>query len=265
MHEILRNLPGRCRVLDLGSGGGSFDADAYPNLVIARVDREAPKGTGWGNYVVADAAQLPFAAATFDALIANHSLEHIDNLAGALSEAARVLRAAAWVYVAVPDASTFCDKLYRWIYHGGGHVNAFRSAQEVRGVVASLTGCSPVAIRELRASFVYLDRGRFPARAPRRLWLVGNGNLTFIAFLSFALRTIDRWWGTRASVYGWALYFGEIPGEIETSTWTNVCVKCGVGQSAAALRVSGLVRRGWLRSYACPGCGAWNLYTRDAD
>lgn len=265
MHEILRSLPARSRVLDLGSGGGSFDADLYPNLLVVRVDRETPLGIGWGDYVVADAAQLPFPAATFDALIANHSLEHLDDLAVALQEAARVLRASAWVYVAVPDASTFCDKLFRWVYRGGGHVNSFRSAQDVSRAVATLTGRGPSAIRELRASFVYLDRARFPAGVPRRLRLLFNGNLTFVAWLSFVLRTLDRWFGTRLSVYGWALYFGEIPGEIETTTWTNVCVKCGTGQSEAALESNGRVRRNrlGLRSYDCPGCGAWNLFTRD--
>ena len=40
------------------------------------------------NFVAADAARLPFAAATFACVIANHSLEHIKNLPDALPKSA---------------------------------------------------------------------------------------------------------------------------------------------------------------------------------
>ena len=123
MHEILRNLTPGDRVLDLGSGAGSFDAGPFI-AIRADLDRPATIAT---NFVQTDAARLPFADRVFDAVISNHSLEHFDDLAGALAEIGRVLKPSGALYIAVPDASTFCDRLYRWLARGGGHVNPFTS------------------------------------------------------------------------------------------------------------------------------------------
>jgi SAM-dependent methyltransferase len=46
----------------------------------------------YGSYAVADAAALPFADASFDLVVAYMSLQDIDDLGGAVREAARVLR-----------------------------------------------------------------------------------------------------------------------------------------------------------------------------
>ena len=86
MHEILRNLPAHSRVLDLGSKNGNFHAQQYA-LSVCRLDLEAPMKQSQ-NFVAADAARLPFAAATFACVIANHSLEHIKNLPDALPKSA---------------------------------------------------------------------------------------------------------------------------------------------------------------------------------
>lgn len=88
-----------------------------------RVDAEAAPRLS----VLADAAALPFASASFDAVVANHSLEHFADLDGALGEIGRVLAPAGALYIAVPDATTFTDRLYRWLARGGGHVNRFSS------------------------------------------------------------------------------------------------------------------------------------------
>ncbi len=63
---------------------------------------------------------LPFADRTFDAVISNHSLEHFEDLAGALGEIGRVLKPSGAVHIVVPDASTFCHRGYRWLARGGG-------------------------------------------------------------------------------------------------------------------------------------------------
>jgi SAM-dependent methyltransferase len=269
MHEILRNLPMGTRVLDLGSGGGSFAAEHCPHAVIIRLDPERPPAGAPPGFVQADAADLPFRGGSFDAVIANHSLEHMEQLERALGEVGRVVRRGASLYVAVPDATTFSDKLYRWIcrwiYHGGGHINPFDSPAELSRRIARLTGLQPVAVKVLHASFIFLHHSKFHPRPPRRLWLFGNGNARFIAILSYALRSLDRLLGTRASIYGWSLHFGTPPPELDTSGWTNVCVHCGAGHSAAWLRINHAVHRRILlvRAFDCPNCGGWNLFTND--
>ena len=139
MHEILENLGPGQRVLDLGSGRGSFDTGLGPFIAI-RADLDRPRSSA-PNFAQADAARLPFADSAFDAVISNHSLEHFHDLAGSLAEIGRVLKPNGALYVAVPDASTFCDRLYRWLSRGGGHVNAFTSAEELAARIQAPPAC----------------------------------------------------------------------------------------------------------------------------
>jgi hypothetical protein len=265
MDEILRNLPADARVLDLGSLTGSFRADRCPGALVVRLDVEKPARGSPEGFVQADAARLPFPDRCFDAVIANHSLEHMEHVEDALREVGRVARTEGSLYIAVPDASTFCDWLYRWIYHGGGHINPFRSAGALSSEVTSRTGLRLAGSRPLYASFIYLNRYYFQPRPPRRLWLVGNGNRACIMLLSYAARRIDRLLGTRLSAYGWALYFGNLAEPVESARWSNVCVGCGSGFPAAWLLAANLVRRRFVvfRSYACPACNAGNFFTLD--
>jgi ribosomal protein L40E len=265
MHEILRNLPDRACVLDLGSRNGSFGPECCPGAVIVRLDMESASLHWNGGFVQADAASLPFRGRTFEAVVANHSLEHMADLTSVLDEIGRVIRRGGRLYVAVPDASTLTDKLYRWVYHGGGHVNPFRSAGQLTLQISHATSLPLAATRALYSSFGFLERRNFHPRPPRRLWLLGNGNPRFIAVMSYAARLLDRWLRTRTSLYGWAFYFGDIPETIETTAWTNVCVNCGAGHSEAALTCNKLIRRVFMavKAYNCPNCGSWNLFTKD--
>jgi SAM-dependent methyltransferase len=169
MYEILRTLPQNAHVLDLGSRSGSFGLDGCPSAVVVRLDTELSTIPGSGCFVQADAAYLPFRDASFDTVIANHVLEHVDDLPRVLQEIGRVVRPCGSLYVAVPDASTFTDHLYRWIYHGGGHINAFRSAEELTNQIARITSLAPVATRTLASSFGFLEKSHFHPRPPRRL------------------------------------------------------------------------------------------------
>jgi len=237
--------------------------ECCPDVQVARLDRLFT--TTGANFVQADAARIPFADATFNAVIANHCLEHMDDADAVLREIGRVLRRDGALYVAVPDGSSLTDRLYRWIYHGGEHVNLFRSAEELAARISAATGLELVATRVLHSSLFFLNGAIFKPRPPRRLWLFAKGNPRAIALLTYALRRADRLLGSRLSVYGWALYFGNVREPVETKAWTNVCVNCGVGRSAEVLRSNGLLK-GWLffhRFYICPTCRAWNLFTPD--
>src|SRR5689334_15172904 len=131
MHEIFRSMPPGGRVLDLGCARGSFRAEECPGTVI-RSDLELRAETPLGGLVCCcDAQSLPFASESFDAVILNHSLEHITDPKAVLSEIRRVMRRPGYLYVAVPDASPLTDRLYRWIARGGGHVNFFSDEHSV--------------------------------------------------------------------------------------------------------------------------------------
>lgn len=266
MHEILRNLEDGALVLDLGSGAtGSISRDAYPTLRIVRLDEQFHQSSGDGLFVQGDAARLAFRDNAFDAVISNHSLEHIGDLSAALGEIGRVLRENGSLYVSVPDASSLTDKTYRWLFAGGGHVNAITLPDEFAREIVAATGLTFVAWRVLHSSLIFLGRHRHDARPSRKLWLFGGGAPWFVACLTYGLRQCDRVLRTRWSVYGWAVYFGDIREEIDTVAWTNVCVSCGAGQSANSLTSNGEVRRVLLviRYYRCGACGQWNLFTED--
>jgi SAM-dependent methyltransferase len=258
VHEILAALPPCARVLDLGARSGSFDPALCPGALVVRLDLDLPPAGG-ASAVQADAAALPFRDRTFDAIIANHSLEHMTQLQPVLSEIGRVARLTGSLYVAVPDSSTVSDRLYRWVYHGGGHVNPFDSPARLAAEIARHVPLRLAGQRVLHTSFGFLERRHFQPRPPRRMWLLLNGNETAVALLGYAARILDRVFGTRLSVYGWAFLYGR-SGPAGQTAWTNVCVRCGSAQPDDALNPRTVI---WpVKGYDCPRCGTWNFFTR---
>lgn len=254
-------------MLDLGCGGGSFGSADSPFVVI-RVDLE-PGASRPANLAQADAAKLPFGAASFDAIISNHSLEHFDNADGALEEVGRVLKPSGSLYIAVPDASTITDKIYRWVARGGGHVNPFVSDQELVARIERITGFRHAGTRTLCTSLVFLNRMNLATKPlkrwrQKRLLMVGGGSEFSLWMLNYLWRMCDRFFGTRLSVYGWAFYFGALHEPFDGHVWTNVCIRCGSGASSHWLLREKKVRRRWLiTGYRCPACGTRNLFTDD--
>ena len=88
--------PGRL-TLDMGCGEGRFPRDlAARGHAVLGVDRSptllrAAVAAGSPPVALADAARLPFVAAAFDLVVAFMSLQDIDDMRGAVAEAARVL------------------------------------------------------------------------------------------------------------------------------------------------------------------------------
>lgn len=151
---------------------------------------------------MADAASLPFADHTFAAIIANHSLEHVDRLPEVLREMGRVLTPGGCVFVAVPDASTLTDKIYRWLARGGGHVNPFLDPAALSRDIAAATGAAFAAQRTLYTGLSFLNRVNFRSRPALRMALFFGGREGFLRLFTLALRSLDQQFGTRFSVYG---------------------------------------------------------------
>ena len=263
MHEILRRLPPEARVLDLGCARGSFRAGDTQAAVV-RCDLDPRAGGGHDRFVCADARHLPFAPRTFDAAILHHSLEHFPDPANVLAEVGRLIRPGGYLWVAVPDASTVTDRLYRWLGRGGGHVNRFCDAGALAAMVERQTGLAHIGTRLLYTSLSFVNRRNIPGRPPRRLYLVGGGAEWTVRWATFLMRMLDRLLGTRLSIYGWACCFGP-PLDFDTQAWSNVCVRCGSGSDASRLLAAGAARRTWfgIRRYRCPVCDAANYFSCD--
>jgi SAM-dependent methyltransferase len=106
-------IPDNARVLELGCGTGVLwrgSAQVGPGWRVILSDmsdgmlREArsnlaSKGNSF-TYLQADAQALPFRDASFDAVIANHMLYHVPDIARALGEVGRVLKPAGFCYAA---------------------------------------------------------------------------------------------------------------------------------------------------------------------
>jgi SAM-dependent methyltransferase len=111
--------PGR-RTLDLGCGEGRVARDlAALGHVVTGIDASsalvaaAREAHPDGEYVVGDAASLPFAEASFDLVVAYNSLMDVDDVQGAAGEAARVLepggRFCIGIVHPVNSAGSFAD------------------------------------------------------------------------------------------------------------------------------------------------------------
>jgi len=258
--RILRSLKPGARVLDLGCRSGSFDPALYA-VTTFRVDIEFPVLAPEANSVQADAARLPFADAAFEAVICNHGLEHFPELDSALREIGRVLAPGGALFLTVPDAGTLTDRCYRFLAGGGGHVNRFRSAGEVIGIVTRGTGLEFRGRRTLFTSLSFLHpANRGEKRNRRFLVLLGAGERA-LRVATRLFRAVDRRLGTRTAIYGWAFYFGFLPENAPLAPWSNVCVRCGAGHPSRQLLP---LVRGLFREYRCPVCNTRNYYTEDA-
>jgi len=95
--------PGAHRLLDLGAGGGLLteDLDRAGHSVVALDPSLLSIGAGRNHGATSGAAvqyvggrgeQLPFADASFDAMVCMEVLEHVDSAPAVVAEASRVLR-----------------------------------------------------------------------------------------------------------------------------------------------------------------------------
>ena len=267
MDKWLAKLGKERRVLDLGSGAGSFDYSRYQcSIVAADTDfnslSRVPKIRTSIHAVDAESHRLPFRNGAFSLILCNNSMEHFPEPRVALAEIGRVLESDGMLIITVPNGYGFDDNLYRYLLEGGGHVNRFRF-DEIVGSVEELTGARLVNWRELYSSYVYLrkplpevlphlrDRFRKLARYPA--WVFHTVQFS----LNVVMRFVSRIVGPEYATYGWAFFFrrGQEP-LTRTPGRVNVCMRCGAGSRAAELKPFRLARF----FYRCPSCKELNPY-----
>lgn len=162
----LARLHSQARVLEVGCGGGELLRRLTPRVRLAVGVDLSPAGlllagaTGGVRVVWARAESLPFAAGSFDAVVAQHLVEHLESPDQALQEWHRALRPGGILVLVTPNAA-YPDPSH---FHDPGHVHLFtasalRSALERNGF----------RVRHLSTLFPYLGRGRLARAAAIRL------------------------------------------------------------------------------------------------
>jgi hypothetical protein len=267
MDNIVRLLGPAEIACDIGCGRGSFDYSAYRCRILGidvDLDRRALYFDGDRvAYVRAHSHAIPLPEASVDAVICNHSLEHIPNYEKTLEEIGRILKTNGFLWIAVPNGFGFDDRVYRLLYAGGGHVNRF-TFETIRRSVESITGLRLLEWNTLLTSFTYCRRP--PENVwpylPRRLKLLHNSRILVGAaplILNAATRLIDKSLRTGFSIYGWGFVFGPA-GSVAPPlpSYFNVCSACGSGHRWDALRPKSYTA--WhIKFYKCPHCEQTNL------
>jgi len=265
IHDWIEALGPAERVLDVGSGAGSFPGAAFTCRMFALDEDPAAFAGGGGWRAVGRADRIPFRDASFDLLVCHHALEHLENLDESLREMARVLNPGGRCYFAFPNGYGLCDAVYRWVFEGGGHVQRFRREEIVRELEQRL-GVRLVRWQKLYSSFVYLRRlmellADPPPDLQKRLLAIARWPRWTIAAAQWVLyvgtRTLDRGFGRDLAVYGWAFYFARGATEAtatEQPGFVNVCPYCGAGQEARP------AERRWGVACRCGNCRRWYPY-----
>jgi SAM-dependent methyltransferase len=105
-------------VLDAGCGPGSWPYAERPDLVLTGFDIKFPPGPPDPSTGVrvfrADLARLPLRDALFDLTVCHYVLEHVSELEACCDELARVTKPGGTLYLSVPRAAAFDDRLYRF-------------------------------------------------------------------------------------------------------------------------------------------------------
>jgi SAM-dependent methyltransferase len=267
MDEWLSKLNANQRVLDLGSGSGSFDYSHYVCSIVAvdndfnsltRVLKTIPSVST----VKSESHHLPFKDRTFSLVVCNSSLEHFPQINDTLAEIGRILTVDGALVITVPNGYGFDDNLYRFLLEGGGHVNRFKFDQVV-DLVRELVNIRLVQWHGLYSSYIYLKKPspnvlpyllpRFRRLARLPAWVFQATQFTIYVLIRLIAGLTDQ----EIALYGWALYFRRSNESLKRlSGWINVCMHCGAGHPAASLTNARRART----FYRCPSCKKLNPY-----
>ncbi|HVQ24526.1 MAG TPA: class I SAM-dependent methyltransferase, partial [Planctomycetota bacterium] len=115
LREVIAAMPQGARVLDAGCGPGSWPHPLRPDLDITAFDIKFPPGPPRRGRLVhvfrGDLARLPLRSDLFDLTVCHYVLEHVTELAACCDELVRVTKPGGQLYLSVPRAAAFDDRL----------------------------------------------------------------------------------------------------------------------------------------------------------
>ncbi len=105
----------RSRILDLGAGSGVLGREVSRRLGArcTQVDVANYRLPSDLSFVQASGDALPFQSKTFDAVIANHVIEHVREQQGCLREIRRILKPGGVAYLSTPNKYALIEPHYR--------------------------------------------------------------------------------------------------------------------------------------------------------
>ena len=260
LYELIDAATVGARVLDAGCGPGSWNYDHRTDLRITGFDIKFPPGPPAPRPHVAvfrgDLARLPLRDGVFDLTLCHYVLEHVTRLRACADELARVTRAGGTLYVAVPRAAAFDDRLYRFAgYFAKFALGKFRKRLEhqqrfdLENLLGLFTtrGFEPRALARVPAGFSWMNDPR-----TKRLQLP----------FTDALAALHRWTGIDLAADANLLLTFEktgrngvrrIPAERRV---THVCRECGEHAVVTPPEPQAGARA--PRQWTCPWCGKPN-------
>ena len=158
--ELLAELMPGSRVLDLGSGGRTFNYNDFPHLLIYSCDIHYKNKELIHQknvfYILASADHLPFLNESFELVIANFVFEHFTKPLDALLESERVLKDNGYFYTAIPNSRGIEDRCYRLWKGRKDHIQRYTFHHFIR-IVYSYTSFKLQSFCDYPAGFTWLD------------------------------------------------------------------------------------------------------------
>ena len=102
----------RLKLLDIGTGNGEIASNLAEHFDVTSVDIvDQRQATSSYAFTLLNNQLLPFANQSFDIVVSNHVIEHVNDAALHFAEIARVLKKDGLVYLATPN------RLWPWEVH----------------------------------------------------------------------------------------------------------------------------------------------------
>ena len=263
LREVIAAAAPGAHVLDAGCGPGSWPYALRTDLVLTGFDIKFPPGPPPRSERVrvlrADLAALPFRDATFDLSVCHYVLEHVTALEACCDELARVTKPGGTLYLSVPRAASFDDRLYRFAGYFAKYVLmkfGKRIEHQQRFDLAGLLA------RFARRGMALTGHAFVPAGFS---WMNDPRTKPLQGAFTDALAALHRATGLDlAKDANFVLTFRRDPAPAAAPDLarlpgprrvTHVCRRCGEHAILEAARP-------WPRAWDCPWCGETNPFGR---